>query len=146
MMKLQLNRIIVPLVLVVGCTTMCTTIQAQATEPQTFYGESSLPRYAAIERLTATLKINSSGRVSCGGSASTILGYSCDATMKLQQKVGTSWETVKEWTSSGTTNNFAESWYVASGYDYRVEILADVYNSSGNMIESQTTHSSVVEY
>lgn len=48
MMKLQLNRIIVPLVLVVGCTTMCTTIQAQATEPQTFYGESSLPRYAAI--------------------------------------------------------------------------------------------------
>lgn len=55
MMKLQLNRIIVPLVLVVGCTTMCTTIQAQATEPQTFYGESSLPRYAAIERLTATL-------------------------------------------------------------------------------------------
>lgn len=58
MMKLQLNRIIVPLVLVVGCTTMCTTIQAQATEPQTFYGESSLPRYAAIERLTATLKIN----------------------------------------------------------------------------------------
>lgn len=66
--------------------------------------------------------------------------------MKLQQKVGTSWETVKEWTSSGTTNNFAESWYVTSGYDYRVEILADVYNSSGNMIESQTTHSSVVEY
>ena len=73
------------------------------------------------------------------------VGYTCDATLELQQKSGSSWETVKEWSSSGRVNDFDEGWYVVRG-DYRLKASALVFDPTGRLVENQTAYSSVVEY
>ncbi len=103
-------------------------------------------RYIALTKLDAKLNISSTGYASCTAHANVSLGYSCDATLELQQKSGTSWKTIKEWASSGSTNRINEGCYVISGYDYRLKLSADVHNSSEKLVESQTIYSTVVHY
>lgn len=102
-------------------------------------------RYIGLTNFYAKLTISSNGYALCTAEASALPLYSCDATMKLQQKSGGSWITVEEWTSSGRTNKFNYGYYVKSGYDYRLKISADVY-ISGKLVESQTEYSTVVHY
>ena len=104
------------------------------------------PRYSTLTQFMTELEISGSGLSSCMGKAKTNLGYTCNATLELQQKNGSSWETIAEWTSSGRTNEFDKSWYVKSGYSYRLKLTAEVSNSSGTLIESPVTYSGIVAY
>lgn len=101
------------------------------------------PRYAYLSRLKAILSIDDNGYAACVGNADANLGYTCDATLELQQKNGSAWETIKEWSSSGRTNSFDESWYVKSGYDYRLKITAEVYDLAGKLVESAAAYSGI---
>lgn len=102
-------------------------------------------RYIVLTKFFAELTINSKGYASCTAYAYARTGCSCDVTLELQQKSGTSWKTIKEWTSTGQTIDFSKGLYVTSGHDYRLKISADVYNS-GILVESPTEYSIVVHY
>lgn len=103
-------------------------------------------RYIGLSKFYAELTISSKGYTSCTAYVHVLSGYNCDATLELQQKSGTSWKTIKEWASSGQTNDFSRGLYVTSGHDYRLKVSADVYNSSGKLVESPTEYSTVVHY
>ena len=103
-------------------------------------------RYVGLSRLITSLDIDSNGYASCTGEARALVGYTCDATLELQQKSGSTWETIKTWTSSGRINSFSKDWYVTSGHDYRLKLSADVYASSGSLVEKSITYSKTVDY
>ena len=129
--------------------------QAYAVEAQDNYTQSEClvamreglsPRYVALSRFSTTLSIDSNGCATCLGTAITNINYTCDATLELQQKVGSSWETIKDWSSSGDMNSFSKSWYVASGHDYRLKLSVDVYTAGGKWVEGPVTYSRTVDY
>ena len=132
------------LILVLVLTSVASA--ASANSPTT---EAIQPRWTRIFSLTASLDISSSGRADCSSNAMLrISGDSADLTMSLQRSSnGTSWTTVKTWTESGRGSiSMDESWYVLSGYFYRVKATVEVYNSSGTLVESATAYSATVEY
>ena len=85
--------------------------------------EGISPRYVALSRFSTTLSIDSNGCATCLGTA-----------------------IIKDWSSSGNMNSFSKSWYVASGYDYRLKLSVDVYNAGGKWVEGPVTHSKTVYY
>lgn len=156
-MKQRVTENIVKTIALTVCsaTLLCTT-PALAAEDKTISGndfgcyaasqQTGDLRYIALTKLEAKLNISSTGYASCTAHANLLLGYSCDVTLELQQKSGTSWKTIKEWASSGSTNSINEGCYVTSGHDYRLKLSADVHNSSGKLVESPTEYSTVVHY
>jgi len=107
---------------------------------------TNYPRYVALTQLSADLSIDSGGCAVCTGTADVALGYTCDVTLELQQKINSNWGSIKTWTSSGRTNSFDKIWFVKSGYEYRLQITANVYNLSNVLIESVVSHSGVIRY
>jgi len=71
------------------------------------------------------------------------VSISCD----LQQYSNGKWKTIKSWSGeyAGTGYVFSKSWYVASGYSYRLKSYAYVYKD-GSMIESDNYTSSNIFY
>ena len=57
------------------------------------------------------------------------------------------WDYVTSWDTSGSSSLVLEkSYYVMSGYYYKAELSADVYNSSGSFLENVTSTSSIKYY
>mgnify|MGYP006865238983 FL=1 len=71
------------------------------------------------------------------------VSISCD----LQQYSNGKWKTIKSWSGeyAGTGYVFSKSWYVASGYSYRLKSYAYVYKD-GSMIESDSHTSSNIYF
>lgn len=131
-MKKRITSGILVLVLVLTSAIVAASAYAPSTEV-------IQPRWARIYSLTASLDISASGRADCSSSVRVRdSSDSADLTMSLQRSSnGTSWTTVKAWTDSGRGSvSMDESWYVLSGYSYRVKATAEVYNSSGTLVES----------
>lgn len=108
------------------------------------------PRYVKIQSLSADLQsISLAGRATCNSSV-IVYDAACSVTItaELQQSGdGASWDTIKTWSSSGNrTVEIDGYWYVDQGYEYRVLATATVYDSSGNIVETASTTSSVREY
>ena len=55
--------------------------------------------------------------------------------LELQQKKGTSWTTIMDWSDSGRRVSFDKGQFVSRGYDYRLKISADIYDSDGELVE-----------
>lgn len=133
--KIKFTRIFVAFALVVGVMTV-SFVPSNAVEP----------RYVGLWELSASLSISDSGKATCGGSCKIRLGYSADLTIELEQRTGSTWETICTWTEDGAKSFFEKTVYVVSGYDYRLTVSADVYNSSGTIIESSVVNSNQVFY
>ena len=107
------------------------------------------PRYSMITRFDCSLVISSDGHAQC---LSEIRlrdsSYNVDLTMELQRSEnGHTWDTVKSWdTSAEKGTSFEKGWYVSSGYSYRVYAAANIYTSSGTLVESEPTNSMTVNY
>jgi len=71
----------------------------------------------------------------------------CKISMYLQRYQNGSWTTVKNWsaTESGTFCGLGETWYVMSGYQYRMRSFGYVY-LNGKMIESTNYTSKTTVY
>lgn len=106
------------------------------------------PRFTAISKVQAELSITSSGKTTCNGAVELRNGYTAELTMKLQRSTnGVIWTDVKTWTTSGNgTLSLEYSYYVASGYWYRVESAVDTYNAAGAFIESASAYSNICRY
>lgn len=71
----------------------------------------------------------------------------CKISMYLQKYQNGSWVTVKHWstTEAGTFCGIGESWYVLSGYQYRMRSFGYAY-LNGDLIESTNYTSKTVIY
>lgn len=104
------------------------------------------PCYDGTTRISASLTISSTGRANCNGTiVLSSSSYSSDLTMKLQRSTGSGWSTVYTW-NKDDASTISGSRYVTSGYYYRVVVSANVYDASGNYIESPSATSSSVYY
>ena len=104
------------------------------------------PSYIGTDHLAAQLEISGTGYATCMGDADMYVGFTARATMELQRLSGGSWTTIRSWTSTGFMNSFYEGYYVLRGYDYRVKVTAQAYNSEGLLVESPSICSPVVSY
>lgn len=104
------------------------------------------PRYTVIRSFLVNLQISESGYAQ-GYSNVLILnsGYTIEFDMELQRSSdGRSWNYVKSWTGSGPSID--KGWFVSSGYSYRVYTTASVYDASGNLVETASSPSQIVDY
>lgn len=100
--------------------------------------EEAVPRFTGITTLASSLTISKYGRADCGGTVSLRDGYTVDVTVELKQD-GT---VIKTWTESGSgVVGAGGSYYVTSGHDYVVTTTAEVYNSSGKLVEAPSEDS-----
>lgn len=127
---------------VVMAMTFVVPVMAAVSEPPVS------PQYTYIQRLNAGLTINeATGLTSCTAGCFVVGANSVTLTSKLQRYNGSSWTTVKTWTTT-TTQSAAlnKNYAVYSGYTYRVRVSCSVYNSSGTLLESGICYSHQVEY
>ena len=106
-------------------------------------------RYVGVVRILTTLKIESNGLAKPYTSVTLKSGYSADITMALEQspKGQNDWEEENSWSTSGSgIVILSKSWFVPSGYDYRVVVDVTVYDENGSEVESPSNESAVVEY
>ena len=102
-------------------------------------------RYTAIRSLTADLTISSGGYASCLGDC-TVRSDDAEVILELQQKKGSSWTTIMDWSDSGRRVSFDKGQLVSRGYDYRLKISADIYNSDGDLVEDGTSYSTIESF
>lgn len=106
-----------------------------------------MPYYVAVTGWSATLDKTSSTTAKCHSRFSTHGDYLIVATMYLKRKEGTLWKTAGTWSNSGTTVVTVNgSTGVATGYEYMVYSVADIYDENGNFVERATVSSNTVSY
>lgn len=103
--------------------------------------------WSNLSKIVSELSINSYGIASASSSATYYDGDSISIEMNLQQLKSSGWTTIKTWKASGTIRcDVSGSWAVYSGYDYRVESIARVYDSNGNNLEEGKVYSPIKHY
>lgn len=133
------------LCLLTAILTLC--VSTSAVSPQEAVDLSEItPRYAYIRNANASLTITSGladGSATVSASSSS---YDVELTVELQQN-RSGWDTIKTWSDSGARYaSTGGSWYVTSGYDYRVKASVSIKDSSGSIIEDTTFYSRTVSY
>lgn len=98
------------------------------------------PRYAYIRDSEVILTINEdTGIAKCEASCDAFAEYTVQVVYKLQKNTGTYWATLKTWYTSGTeTAGLYGECGVVSGYTYRAYVTFSVYDSAGNLLDSDT--------
>lgn len=96
------------------------------------------PLYDNADRVSASINISSTGCATCAGTIVLHGGVKADVTLTLQKSTnGTSWSSVKPWTTSGSYSlSINEDYYVMSGYYYRTKLVAKIYDSNNNLLET----------
>lgn len=104
------------------------------------------PRFTAVVDMQAGLEFNWLGGAKCSGGVYLENGYTGDLTVTLQRSTNQIlWDDVKTWTTSGSDIfEISKTYYVKSGYYYRVEVVVDAYNAAGAFIETVSLYSSTV--
>ena len=137
-------------------TTMTLTLLLIATclTPMVFAAQNisttipiAAPRFACIDIFEVDLSIASSGYADCYSRVNlSSSSYSATLTMELQRQSGSTWNKVNSWSTSGRDLiSIGKGWYVTSG-TYRVKATAQVYSSSGSLLETATAYSVTVNY
>lgn len=96
------------------------------------------PQYKYINSYDVDLTINrSTGTALCSATCYAPNVSRVEIEYKLQQYTGSSWTTIKTWSSYGTTSvYFSNSSTVTSGNNYRGKATYRVYDSSGKLLET----------
>lgn len=100
------------------------------------------PAYMYISSFGAALEINSIGVATCEGIMSHILtDGSCELIIELKKlDSNKNWDTIATWTSTGLQKCADYRYRAVSRGTYRVYVTAKVYDSSGNLVETQSVH------
>lgn len=102
------------------------------------------PRWTYISEVTTGLDISLAGKATCLTSVALYSSSNCTCRIEmiLQQNDGTGWDDLKTWTiSGGVDTDIEKGWYIASGYEYRVESHIYVYTTNDLLAEYAVTHS-----
>ena len=105
-------------------------------------------RYDYVSSCSISLNISSRGRATCTSDISLRRGVNAEMTVTLYKSTNKrNWDYVTSWDTSGSSSLVLEkNYYVMSGYYYKAELSADVYNSSGSFLENVTSTSSIKYY
>lgn len=105
-------------------------------------------RYDYVSSCAASLNITNRGLATCYGDISLRRGVNAEMTVTLYKSTDKrNWDYVTSWEVSGSSMLVLEkNYYVMSGYYYKAELSADVYNSSGSFLENVTSTSSIKYY
>lgn len=125
------------------------TVPAYAVDAGNYTSESVMsPQFTYIWQMSAGLGINSSGKAHTSGSVDVAsMTYSAELTVELQKNANNSWSTIKTWTgnSVGPGLIVEGDYYVVQG-TYRVKTTAQVYSSTGTLLETQSIYSAEKTY
>lgn len=141
--KVVASFLIVVIFSIVGLT----SVQAKTTNPKKEEPEAVQIQFTNIYSFGNKFEISDSGKSTF---TSTLTARNVDEvsiTCDLQQYSAGKWKTIKSWSGeyTGTAYVLSKSWYVASGYSYRLKSYAYVYKD-GTMIESDSYTSSNIFY
>lgn len=105
-------------------------------------------RYDYVSSCAVSLNITSKGLATCYGDINLRRGVNAEMTVTLYKSTDKrNWDYVTSWDTSGSSMLVLEkNYYVMSGYYYKAELSADVYNSSGSFLENVTSTSSIKYY
>lgn len=105
-------------------------------------------RYDYVSSCAASLNITNRGLATCYGDIRLRRGVNAEMTVTLYKSTDKrNWDYVTSWDTSGSSMlSLEKSYYVMSGYYYKAELSADVYNSSGSFLENVTSTSSIKYY
>lgn len=139
MKKSALKRVITGMVLLIAISMAVGTAYAAENKDATY--EAS-PRYEQILSFYFTPTIDGH-YASCSARVSTKSPYTAEIIVELQRYDG-GWVSESRWSDqhSGTAAVNNATYYIHSGYTYRFEATANVYDSSGNLLDSDVRHSS----
>lgn len=104
------------------------------------------PQYTYIKTNSVNLTIDTdTGVATCTSSCYATSGYTVSIECRLQRYTGSSWTTLKTWTSSAIRyTSIAETRTVTSGYTYRVYSIFRIYNPSGVLVETGTNNKTCI--
>lgn len=142
MKKFLVLIMVLTFILSIGTQSLATTAAAGVTT------SIITPMYVNIANFGASLDIDSFGLATCEGILThRLYDGSCELTMKLQ-KLGTdkSWTTIATWSAEGTTKCSDYQYRQVSRGTYRVAVTGKVYDSLGNISETQSVYSIIVTY
>lgn len=106
------------------------------------------PKFTYIWQMSAGLGIDTSGKALCAGSVDVAsMSYSAELTVTLEREKDGSWSTVKSWTGTGVGPGLIieRDYYVVEG-TYRVKTTAEVYSSTGTLLETESIYSAEKTY
>ena len=106
------------------------------------------PRWQDIYSFIIDLDISSGGTATCVTSVKTTTQTNTiDLSMQLEKYDGTRWVVVKEWTNTYDSEaDMTRYRAIPSGYDYRVSVVAAVYDQYGNPVETVGRYSGTIYY
>lgn len=110
-------------------------------------GNTILPRYVGITEINATLTIDRTDKATCESDvALKNPTYRADVTMTLYRSSdGNKWTSIKSWSGSGKSQiKLSQNYYVLSGYYYKVEVTAKVYNAASTLLETVSAASETI--
>lgn len=138
MKKSALKRVITGMVLLIAISLSVGTVYAA--EGGTACEVS--PRYSKITAFTFTPNIEGH-YASCSAKVSTKSSYTAEVVVEIQRQDG-GWYTDNRW--SDRYNAFAAvnavQHYIRSNYTYRFKVTANIYDSNGELLESDVRYSS----
>ena len=105
-------------------------------------------RFDNVASCSIFLSITSKGLATCTSDMTLRSGVTAEMTVTLYKSTDKkSWDYVKSWDTSGSSMLMIEkSYYVMSGYYYKSVLSADIYNSSGSLVESISSTSNIHYY
>ena len=105
-------------------------------------------RFDNVASCSIALSITNKGLATCTSNIVLRSGVTAEMTVTLYKSTDKkSWDYVKSWDTSGSLALALEkSYYVMSGHYYKAVLSADIYNSSGSLVESITSTSNIRYY
>lgn len=124
-----------------------TSVQAKTTKPQKEDTDVVHIEFTNIYSFFNSFEISDGGKSTFTSAVTARNVEEVAISSYLQQYLNGKWKTIKSWSgqNSSTEYVFSNSWYVASGYSYRLKSYAYVYKD-GLMLESDSYTSSNIYY
>ncbi len=141
MIKNLLKKVILLSAVLAFCMSWSITA-SPAAEPEILINPNNL----IIARNTYSFKETYDGRLRCIASMTTSSNYEAELVVRLQIK-DDRWRTTRTWTdNSGTITADVDEYYTpSSSGDYRLWVEYKAYDSSGNLAETVTDYSQVIQ-
>jgi hypothetical protein len=107
------------------------------------------PQFTNMSLLSAGLSISSAGKATCTADVTpSSNSYSSTLTVALQSYSNGYWTSIKYWTGSGSGFGGAvvQGYYYVNSGTYRVCSTANIYSSTGTLLETESMYSATKTY
>lgn len=99
------------------------------------------PRFTYIDEVRANLQVSDWGVACCNGTLIAKVDNPVMLTLRLQEFDGSNWMTIKKWDITGTgSTSAARNYAIYSGFTYRLQVTAYIYDAYGNLLESASAY------